>query len=220
MAGFWSTHPEASFFSHSLRFQCMNLPTSLITTVWLWCVSLPWTELPSAFLRARCLLARTTERVFPYDWNIIYWRNNLLFLQVRVLDILSSPGFPRQGFNAFCSSLSPNFQEGRVCEHPECLFCARHPLDNISGQGSPWPGVQTHSYSLSSEAHLSLWCGPLGASVFQACQQSGEESEVHKNQGKKDGKQNRKVPWQFSVRGNCCYEGSHSLTKPCACVHQ
>ena len=144
-------------------------------------------------------------------------KNNLLFLQVRVLDILSSPGFLGRDSvhfaHIFVSKLS---RRKGVWTSRVPFLCQASPWQHLRPGGSPWTGVQTHSYSLASETHLSLWCGPLGASVFQACQQS-EESEVHKNQGKKDGKQNRKVPWQFSVRGAVMREMQPYKTV-CMCI--
>ena len=141
------------------------------------------------------LVCQDNRKGVPYDWNIIPIEKQSSFLISQGLRHSLFTGVSRQGSNAFCSHLCLQTFKKEGCVNIQSAFSVPGiPLIASQAQGEA-PGLGfRHTPTLYPQRHT---CGLL-------CSRSANNQRNRRytrTRGEKDGKQNRKVLWQFSVRG-------------------
>ena len=147
----------------------------------------------------KMLVCQDNRKGVPYDWNIIPTEKQSSFLTSQGLRHFLFTRVSRQGFNAFCSHLCLQTFKKEGCVNIQSAF---------SVPGIPLTASQARVKPLDwgSDTLLLFILRDTPVSVMWVllCSRSANNQRNRRytrTRGEKDGKQNRKVLWQFSVRG-------------------
>ena len=148
------------------------------------------------------LVCQDNRKGVPYDWNIIPIEKQSSFLTSQGLRHSLFTGVSRQRSNAFCSHLClQTFKKEGCVNIQSASSVPGTPLIASQAQGEA-PGLGfRHTPTLYPQRHICL-CD-VGHVVLMCSRPANNQRNrsYTRTRGGKDGKQNIKVLWQFSVRG-------------------